>query len=60
MTAETTTASPSDLGTIDTHLERLSYELKCARNEKEYALQASLVEQIDVLLDRRIRSCGTG
>lgn len=40
--------------TIDEHLRRLATQLRKVRGEHEYAAEASVLEQIDILLDRRL------
>ena len=45
----------TQLSSIDVHLRRLAVELRAAAKEHQYASQISLLERIDVLLDRRLR-----
>lgn len=40
--------------TIDEQLRRLATQLHKVRGEHEYAAEASVLEQVDILLDRRL------
>ncbi|MQA82247.1 MAG: hypothetical protein GEV10_27935 [Streptosporangiales bacterium] len=40
--------------TIDEQLRRLTTQLRKVRGEHEYGAEASVLEQIDILLDRRL------